>query len=101
MLDAIPMMTLAAGAAFAWIMCALNRRVFIVWRLVAVLAPIPLIGYVVFALMGDGSRMVLWSGLQMDRALVFLSVAPVFVWPMELKFLRLLRAERNGGISAT
>jgi len=98
MIDGIPVMTIAAAALVGWLLCIANRRVFWAWKVIAPAAVIYLSGYVFFALIGPASDMVLWSGIEMDRVTLALSLLPVFVWPMELRFLRLFR--NDGGVSA-
>lgn len=100
MVDGISIMTIAAAAIVGWLLCVANKRVFWGWKLIAPGAVIYLSGYLFFALIGPGSSMVLWSGIEMDRVTLALSLLPVFVWPMEFRSLRLFRNGGDGGVSA-
>ena len=101
MIDGISIMTIAAASIVGWLLCVANKRVFWAWKMMAPMAVVYLSVYLFFALIGPGSSMVLWSGIEMDRVTLALSLLPVFVWPMEFRFLRIIRGSEAGRVSAT
>lgn len=78
-------MTLATAAIVGWVLCFTNRRVFFLWKVIAPIAVVFLLAYLVSQLFTDALRMVVWSGIRMDWLTIGFALAPVLAWPIRSK----------------